>query len=519
MTDPLNFEYRAFLSYSHADTTLAEWIHDRLENFSLQELAGHQTPLGPVPTSLRPIFRDREDFTAGGSLKSETIAALDASAALIVLCSPASARSYYVNEEIRLYKHRDPSRRIVPVILAGAPNNPARECFPPALKFEVDAEGNVTRQLADMPIAADVRKEGDGGDGRELALAKVAAALIGVPSDDVFQRAERERKHRMRVRVAIGAIVVMLASVGGYFGWGYYINKTFVDDLAPGRGEDVTATRRDELKAHILLETGKTQKAEDLLRSAVEEKKAFLAAARKQTAEDYRALGAIARQRNTARALDYYSEAVTIDPADRESLYWVGTLNLFTGNVAAAEEALSTLLNEAAFAGDDKALYRAQMRLGEIDLKRGNLTGALEREKLALIIAERCAQAAPGDAECQGYLSDAYIKVGDVLEVQGNHPAALAAYRNSLTNAQRLVERDPGNRDWRIDVDFAYRDGFQMAVGWMRADFARPDRRLKAPEEGNRGQQGYAMEIKREGSGVVWRLRCVLLRRQGRCWR
>ena len=81
--------------------------------------------------------------------------------------------------------------------------------------------------------------------------------------------------------------------------------------------------------------------------------------------------------------------------------------------------------------------------------------------------------------------------------------------------AAQLPEGDilAGNDNYRS------RDGFQMAVGWMRADFARPDRRLKAPEEGKRGQQGYAMEIKREGSGVVWRLRCVLLRRQGRCWR
>jgi hypothetical protein len=34
------------------------------------------------------------------------------------------------------------------------------------------------------------------------------------------------------------------------------------------------------------------------------------------------------------------------------------------------------------------------------------------------------------------------------------------------------------------------RDGFQMAAGWMRAGHIRPGRRLKAPEEGNRGQQG-----------------------------
>jgi len=39
------------------------------------------------------------------------------------------------------------------------------------------------------------------------------------------------------------------------------------------------------------------------------------------------------------------------------------------------------------------------------------------------------------------------------------------------------------------------RDGFQMAAGWMRAGLARPGRRLKAPGEGNRGQQRCAMQI------------------------
>jgi hypothetical protein len=44
-----------------------------------------------------PIFRDRDDFTAGHSLSEQTLAALDASAALIVLGSPDAAKSHYVN--------------------------------------------------------------------------------------------------------------------------------------------------------------------------------------------------------------------------------------------------------------------------------------------------------------------------------------------------------------------------------------------------------------------------------------
>ena len=105
----IDFKYRAFLSYSHADTPVAKWLHKSLEAFPLAGLSGRETAQGPVPKSLRPIFRDREDFSAGHTLNEQTIAALDASAALIVLCSPASAQSHYVNEEIRLYKHRCPA--------------------------------------------------------------------------------------------------------------------------------------------------------------------------------------------------------------------------------------------------------------------------------------------------------------------------------------------------------------------------------------------------------------------------
>jgi hypothetical protein len=59
------------------------------------------------------VFRDRDDFTAGHSLNDQTLDALDASAALIVICSPASAKSTYVTEEIRLFKSRHPERPVM----------------------------------------------------------------------------------------------------------------------------------------------------------------------------------------------------------------------------------------------------------------------------------------------------------------------------------------------------------------------------------------------------------------------
>ena len=89
MAEPVAFKYRAFISYSHADASWAKWLHRGLEGFCIdKDLAGRETSAGTIPKALRPIFRDRDDFTAGHTLSEQTLAALDASQALIVICSP-----------------------------------------------------------------------------------------------------------------------------------------------------------------------------------------------------------------------------------------------------------------------------------------------------------------------------------------------------------------------------------------------------------------------------------------------
>src|SRR5580704_1351897 len=114
--DPPPLKYRAFLSYSHRDSAAAKRLHTRLEAFRIdKDLVGRDTATGPVPKQLRPIFRDRHDFDAGGALGEQTVAALDASAALILLASPASARSKPVDEEVRLFQTRHPDRPLIPL--------------------------------------------------------------------------------------------------------------------------------------------------------------------------------------------------------------------------------------------------------------------------------------------------------------------------------------------------------------------------------------------------------------------
>ena len=226
MAEPIALKYRAFISYSHVDTNWAKWLHRALEGFTIdKDLVGRETATGTIPKTLKPIFRDRDDFTAGHTLTEQTLAALDASYALIVICSPASAQSHYVTEEIRLFKSRHPKRPVIPLIVGGTPGDPELECFPPSQKFKLKADG----QISDEPIevlAADAREE---GDGKHLALAKVVAGLFDVSSDDVFRRAERARRRKLRLLGAATAAVLAVVSLLG--GWAEVQRERFANYL------------------------------------------------------------------------------------------------------------------------------------------------------------------------------------------------------------------------------------------------------------------------------------------------
>jgi hypothetical protein len=227
-TEMPTLKYRAFLSYSHRDTAWAKWLHRALEAYRIdKDLVGRETAHGPVPKTLRPIFRDREDFSAGHSLSEQTLAALEASQFLIVVCSPNAAQSAYVNEEIRHFKALGRAARVIPVIVGGEPGDPQRECFPPALRFKLGADGALTDEREE-PIAADARPE---GDGKEIAKQKVVAGLLGLGLDEILRRAERARKRRIRFRIGAASAAALVVA-GAVLGWTAAVSLTSRFDSA-----------------------------------------------------------------------------------------------------------------------------------------------------------------------------------------------------------------------------------------------------------------------------------------------
>jgi tetratricopeptide (TPR) repeat protein len=467
-----DIKYRAFLSYSHKDRRIADRVHARLEGFRIgKDLRGRLTSMGPIPPTLYPIFRDRNDFDAGGALGELTIAALDASAALIVVASPDAAKSHYVDEEVRLFATRCPDRPIIPLIVAGEPGGGDRECFPPALQALAGP--------ADAKLAADLREE---GDGFALALAKIVAKLIGLSPDDVFRRMERERRRQNRVRFAVAAVILALALAGGLsFRETRQQGATLAEINAlverysavpsaqgePAGGREAlkraitaiaegAATDPRYAKALELLKAGKPADAEPLLKAVAEDRARRAENDAKESARAYRTLASIAAVSDPGHARDYYAEAAKLDPSDIEGMVLYGTFEQDAGNLAVAESAYRRVIDLGKSGGADHEVYWATLGLGDIQHARGDVGAALATYREAGTVMGRLASSDPGNAGWQRDLSVSYNKVGDVLVAQGNLPDALKSFRDGLAIATHLASSDPGNANWQRDLLVSY---------------------------------------------------------------
>jgi tetratricopeptide (TPR) repeat protein len=211
-TSPNAPRYWAFLSYSHHDKLVAKRLQRQLETYRVpRRLIGRETSVGQVPARVTPVFRDRDELHAGADLKASVQEALSRSRWLIVVCTPDAARSPWVNREIIEFKRLRGERHVLALIARGEPfasdmpGREAEECFPPALRRALNADGQPEGEPLE-PIAADMRKH---GDGPQRAMLKLLAGMVGVGFDDLVRR-DMQRRVRLLSAVAGASVVGVL---------------------------------------------------------------------------------------------------------------------------------------------------------------------------------------------------------------------------------------------------------------------------------------------------------------------
>jgi tetratricopeptide (TPR) repeat protein len=469
---PVDLRYRAFLSYAHADARWAKWLHGQLEAFRIdKDLASRVTPRGPVPQTLRPIFRDRDDFTGGHSLTDATIAALDAAAALIVLCSSVAATRPAVNEEVRLFRSRHPDRPVIPVIIDGTyPDH-----FPPALRFEVAADGSVTEQPVTI-LGPDLR---DTGDGKALGLAKIIAGLTGVSPDDIFRRAERERRRKGRVRnavIGVLALLVVAATGSAAYAWQQLkTNEEFLDaTLAQFTGLVDTAVKSAEAYAPLSVTRSILQNAEGILgamtkygRDApkIQFRKATLLAA---FADNYRDIGRTETAKGRLdEAQQIMTELVRAEPGRADYLFVraqlhgkAGALLSILGDARGSQQEyraryeIMTRLAPTDPANVDWQLELALSRTSLVDMlsMRDDTAATLQGYQEGLALIERLAAADPANAKLQGRLSVALTNIGFALWQRGDLEGARENLKKAVAIDEVLTAATPNNAGMQRDL-------------------------------------------------------------------
>ena len=214
------FLYDAFISYSRRDLDASDKIERDLESF-------------PLPREIRKrlgrrnlnVFRDISDMT-GNRLDPALEQHLEQSRTLIVLCSPAARGSRYVSLEINRFAQLRDAEHIVPILVAGGPNNDptvdvADWAFPDSL------EG----ALGSNPLAADLRQAWR-IKGRKDKLARgspwvqLLAGIVGGTTDDLTERIAKAERRRLQTAVALLTVVLVIVGSLGIVAWKQRIEAT-----------------------------------------------------------------------------------------------------------------------------------------------------------------------------------------------------------------------------------------------------------------------------------------------------
>ncbi len=319
---------------------------------------------------------------------------------------------------------------MIPVVLEGTPP----ECFPPALRFEVSPDGAISDRPVTI-IAPDLR---DAYDGRDLALAKIIASLLGVSVDDIFRRAERDRRRRRRNWFAgISSVAISMAVMAGF----------------------AEAQRREAVKQREAAERN-LRAAEHNFQVAKHAADALVTDITRGL-KDVKGMSAASVEKILGRAEAAFDELAVASKEDERLLSSRAAMYnefvevyLAVGNseaaAAAARKSVAAAERRAAGSGATPEIRRqlamGLLKSGDALHEVGDRAGARRAYEESLHIRQSLLRDDPSNEVANREVAIALVRLGGVDESEEKLAAAEARYRSSLEIRQQLAQKDPKYR-------------------------------------------------------------------------
>lgn len=220
------YRYDAFISYSHSepDAFIAQKLHAMLEHYHvpkrIRKLSGKK---------INRIFRDREELPLSSDLAANISEALEQSEFLIVICSPRSMASRWVQKEIETFLMSHKKENVLTLLAEGEPE----EAFPKILRFhkkriaKADGTQEVIQEEVE-PMAADVRGENRKEIEKKLKeeFLRILAPMLSCSYDNLRQR-HREYRFKKILAAVSGVAIAALLFMGYAFRQAAVLNEQY----------------------------------------------------------------------------------------------------------------------------------------------------------------------------------------------------------------------------------------------------------------------------------------------------
>ena len=201
-----SYKYFAFISFQSADAREAARLQHTIESYRLPAVLCRQD--NTLPRCIKPLYCYLNDMHAGEELMQELKLRMEQSRYLIVVCSPHSSRSNYVNSGIDFFISLGRRDSIIPVIVDGVPysEEEAIECFPESLRRHFPKH---TDPLKDHSILGiNIREAGiSRREAYNRAMLMVVARMLQLDFDGLLLRDKQRRRRRTVLRTFMALLV------------------------------------------------------------------------------------------------------------------------------------------------------------------------------------------------------------------------------------------------------------------------------------------------------------------------